>query len=99
MKKMVLMQDTGFDISKIAVMPRDREDVLELLFASASMQEDWADRPYITMSMGDLGEVTRICGSFSGSCVTFGTLGKASAPGQIEAEALRRILPCLQEGN
>lgn len=98
-KKMVLMQDTGFDISKIAVMPRDREDVLELLFASASMQEDWADRPYITMSMGDLGEVTRSCGSFSGSCVTFGTLGKASAPGQIEAEALRRILPCLQEGN
>lgn len=94
-RKMVLMQTMGFDISKVAVMPRDREDVLELLFASVQMQEDWADRPYITMSMGEIGKVTRICGSFSGSCITFGTLTKASAPGQIGAEGLRRILPQL----
>lgn len=91
-KKMVLMQSMGFDISKTAVMPRDREDVLELLFASVQMQEDWADRPYITMSMGEIGKVSRIAGSFTGSAVTFASLVRASAPGQIGAEAMRQIL-------
>lgn len=91
-KKMAGMQMAGFDISKVAVMPRDREDVLELLFASVQMQEDWADRPYITMSMGEIGRVTRICGAFSGSCITFASLGRSSAPGQIDASALREVL-------
>lgn len=94
-KKMVSMQMMGLDITKIAVMPRDREDVLELLFASVRMREDWADRPYITMSMGDTGRVSRVCGTFSGSCITFGTIGASSAPGQISASSLRTILPVL----
>ena len=67
-KKMAGMQMAGFDITKIAVMPKDREDVLELLFASVQMQEEWADRPFITMSMGSLGSMTRVCGTFSGIC-------------------------------
>lgn len=96
-KKMAKMQQAGFDISKVAVMPRDREDVLELLFASVQMQEDWADRPYITMSMGEIGRVTRICGEFSGSCITFSTLDRSSAPGQISAEHMRQILKALAE--
>ncbi len=91
-RKMVRMQMMGFDISKIAVMPRDREDVLELLFASVQMQEDWADRPYITMSMGETGKVSRISGSFTGSAVTFASLDRASAPGQVRADAMRQIL-------
>lgn len=94
-KRMVSMQQAGFDISKVAVMPRDREDVLELLFASVQMEEDWADRPYITMSMGETGKITRICGEFSGSCLTFSSLDRSSAPGQIRAENMRQILKAL----
>ena len=94
-KKMAGMQMAGFDITKIAVMPKDREDVLELLFASVQMQEEWADRPFITMSMGSLGSMTRVCGSFSGSCITFGTIGGESGPGQLKAEVLRTVLPSL----
>ena len=94
-KKMAGMQMAGFDITKIAVMPKDREDVLELLFASVQMQEEWADRPFITMAMGSLGSMTRVCGTFSGSCITFGTIGGESAPGQLKAEVLRTVLPSL----
>lgn len=94
-KKLVRMQMLGFDLTKAAVMPRDREDVLELLFASVQMKENWADRPFVTMSMGDLGKVTRLCGSFSGSAITFATVEGSSAPGQLPAAALREILPLL----
>ena len=40
------------------------------------------------MSMGKLGVISRICGEVFGSAVTFGTAGKASAPGQLPANQL-----------
>ncbi|HCI73071.1 MAG TPA: 3-dehydroquinate dehydratase, partial [Lachnospiraceae bacterium] len=35
---------------------------------------------------------TRAAAAFTGSCVSFGTAGMMSAPGQISAGALRTIL-------
>lgn len=89
------MQEQGADILKIAVMPRDKKDVLVLLAATEEMYSDYADRPIITMSMGGPGVVSRLCGEVFGSAVTFGSAGKASAPGQVEAEELRRVLRLL----
>lgn len=89
------MQKLGADILKIAVMPRDKKDVLTLLAATEEMYSDYADRPIITMSMGGPGVVSRLCGEVFGSAVTFGSAGKASAPGQVEAEELRRVLKLL----
>lgn len=86
------MQQEGGDISKIAVMPQNRTDVLNLMAASVEMAEEKADRPFITMAMGNLGRVTRAAAAFTGSCVSFGTAGMMSAPGQISAGALRTIL-------
>ena len=94
-RKMVMMQEEGCDISKIAVMPRDRADVAELIFASLEMLETYADRPFITMSMGNLGRITRAAGAFTGSCITFGMAGQGSAPGQIPSSDLRQILQAL----
>ena len=94
-RKMVMMQEEGCDISKIAVMPRDRADVAELIFASLEMLETYADRPFITMSMGSLGRITRAAGAFTGSCITFGMAGQGSAPGQIPSSDLRQILHAL----
>ena len=48
------------------------------------------------MAMGDLGKVTRISGEVFGSCLTFGTVGDASAPGQIESTNLKGILKTLK---
>ena len=45
------MQDLGADIPKIAVMPKNKKDVLVLLSATEEMATDYADRPIITMSM------------------------------------------------
>ena len=93
--KLCAMQEAGFDISKIAVMAQDRADVAELIFASLEMLDTYADRPFITMSMGSLGKITRAAGSFTGSCITFGMAGTGSAPGQIPAPQLRQMLKIL----
>lgn len=47
--------------------------------------------------MGTLGTATRICGEAMGSCLTFGTAGEASAPGQMDAKALRQALEMVHE--
>jgi len=86
------MQELGADICKIAVMPRSTADVLTLLDATRTMHEDHADRPLITMSMGGLGVVSRIAGQVFGSAATFGMVGTASAPGQVDAGELRSAL-------
>ena len=51
-----------------------------------------ATRPLITMSMTATGVVSRLAGGTFGSCATFGTVGKASAPGQIPVAQLRAAL-------
>ena len=93
------MQELGMDMTKIAVMPRSREDVLELLKAAVRMETCEGDRPCITMSMGRMGLISRIAGSFTGSAVTFATAGRASAPGQIPAREMAGILRALDGGD
>lgn len=90
------MQEIGADITKAAVMPRTRQDVLRLLDVSIQMAEQYANRPYITMAMGRLGMITRMAGALDGSAVTFASSGHASAPGQIDARLMAELLPLLQ---
>lgn len=89
------MQELGADIPKIAVMPRNKKDVLTLLAATEEMVSVHADRPIITMSMAGAGVISRLCGEVFGSALTFGSAGKASAPGQMKAEDLRTVLELL----
>ncbi len=86
------MQELGMDITKIAVMPRTRQDVLTLLSVAVEMEEHLGDRPCVTMAMGPLGVLTRISGSLTGNAITFGTCGAASAPGQLPCNELADIL-------
>lgn len=88
------MEALGADILKIAVMPESPADVITLLDATVSMRAT-LQAPIITMSMGSLGMVSRISGSLTGSCLTFGSMSQASAPGQIPAEELMKILNTL----
>ena len=53
--------------------------------------------PIITMSMAGTGLISRISGEAFGSALTFGTAGKASAPGQMDAKELRQVLTLLHE--
>lgn len=94
---LVKMQELGADIPKIAVMPQCKKDVLTLLEATREMAEEHADRPIITMSMAGTGLISRLCGEVFGSALTFGAVGKASAPGQMNASDLREILTLIDK--
>ncbi len=85
------MQDSGADICKIAVMPKEKKDVTALINASARANKE-LKAPIITMSMGELGAVTRICTNKTGSALTFAAGVNASAPGQLPCETVRYLL-------
>ena len=91
------MQELGGDITKIAVMPRNQKDVLTLLCATEQMQSQYADRPFITMSMGGLGSISRMIGEVFGVSITFGAGEHSSAPGQIEVQKLKQILEIVHD--
>jgi 3-dehydroquinate dehydratase-1 len=83
------------DVAKVAVMPQSVEDVHRLL--GATLQASRALRiPVISMAMGGLGAVTRLCGGVFGSALTFAVGADASAPGQIRIEDVRATLAVLQ---
>lgn len=95
-RRLVFMQDElGADIAKVAVMPQSRADVLTLMVATEEFTATQAKRPVITMSMGELGVVSRVCGQLFGSAATFGSAGRPSAPGQMEVRELASVLKVL----
>lgn len=94
--RMVQMQQAGADLPKLAVMPQCRADVLELLAATAEMADAHPQTPVITMSMGALGAVSRLCGEAFGSAMTFANPGTASAPGQVELAVVNTVLKSLR---
>ena len=85
------MENRGADIVKLSVMPQSGKDVCALLEATMERKEH-SNKPMITMSMGQSGMLSRICGELTGSCVTFASGKQASAPGQIKADELKKVL-------
>ncbi|KRL03486.1 3-dehydroquinate dehydratase, type I [Lactobacillus equicursoris DSM 19284 = JCM 14600 = CIP 110162] len=82
------MAELGADVPKLACMPHSADDVLTLLSATNDVHKELAN-PIITMAMADLGKVSRVAGQVFGSCLSFGAVGKVSAPGQLSIEDLR----------
>ena len=93
--RLTAMQQAGADLPKLAVMPSSSSDVLELLAATAEMAEQHPETPVITMSMGTLGAVSRLCGETFGSAMTFANPGQASAPGQVALDVVNEVLDSL----
>ena len=91
-------QALGADVPKLAVMARSDADTLALLSASLTFRNTWADRPFITIAMGPRGVLSRVACALSGSCLSFGSAGAASAPGQLPAAALRCLLDAIAPG-
>lgn len=91
------MKQWGADIGKLAVMPHSPLDVLRLLEATAQIKEENPGYPLITMAMGGLGVISRISGQVFGSCMTFASVGKPSAPGQLPLADARGILDKISE--
>lgn len=91
-ERLEYMDKMGADIPKIAVMPKDARDVLNLLSATIAYRERGGTKPVITMSMSGIGGVSRISGEIFGSAMTFAAVGQCSAPGQYELSDVRQFL-------
>ena len=97
LERLIKMQVLGADIPKIAVMPTCKKDVITLLAATEEMTTKHNGTPIITMSMGSMGLISRLCGEAFGSSVTFGAVGESSAPGQMNASDLNTILELIHK--
>lgn len=86
------MVSVGAQVIKFALMPTTNDDVLSVLQFTKELTERYPQLPRITMSMGQLGRMTRTCGHVFGNCLTFGTLGHVSAPGQVEVGVLKQLV-------
>ena len=96
----------GADLAKIAVWPTSADDVARLLGVCARATAGAGERgglgvPVAAMSMGALGAVSRVAPVF-GSALTFAVvpdeqgLARASAPGQLPIQDVRRCLELLR---
>ncbi len=89
------MGASGADIVKLAVMPHDEANVLDLMTATQKAST-LIDQPIISMAMGRLGKITRIAGEIFQSAATFATVdGMISAPGQMDVEDVEESLALL----
>ncbi len=91
------MEAGGADVAKLAMMPNNYDDVVRMIKLTNDTRDHYPDLPIVTMSMGPLGVITRICGGVFGSCITFCADGEVSAPGQMQAEKADKILEWLHE--
>ncbi len=96
-------KECGADMGKVACMPsgdaeKGREDAVRLLAATEHMKEKHPDFPLIIMCMGEAGKMTRLYGGLYGSEVSFGCVGRASAPGQIELSEMKDVFDKLYSG-
>ena len=90
------MQQLDADVVKIAVMPHCAADADTLINAARAFSRH-ALRPLCAISMGEAGRITRTHGETFGSCLTFGALESASAPGQLPVRELYDALAAVHE--
>ena len=94
--KFLNAEQLGADVAKVAVMPRDLDDVLTLLTATRAANKKLRV-PLISMAMGPLGAITRMVGGVFGSSLSFAVGASSSAPGQVPIEDLNTVLSILQK--
>jgi len=71
---------------KIVATPKNPDDVARLLLFT----ERNRDQHLITISMGRLGQPTRVLAPLFGSLLTYGSLGRPEAPGQLSISRLSK---------
>lgn len=84
-------KEMGADIAKVCYLPKSFSDVLSLARATYRARAGACLIPLITVSMGDLGCITRIMGREIGSDLSFLSAAGASGPGQMNIEDYRAM--------
>ena len=97
LKTFLTMEKMGADIIKVAYMPNSKKDVLSLINATEEMTSNYSSCPVVAISMGHLGMITRILGEFIDSAISFASITRASAPGQVNIENLEIVLNVIHD--
>ncbi|SDC12068.1 type I 3-dehydroquinate dehydratase [Shouchella lonarensis] len=88
--------DLGADVVKLAVTATTPEEVLRL-WETTYLLSRANDVPLMTMAMGHLGRFSRIGGHVFGSCATFASGQRCSAPGQLPVADVYRLYQMLAD--
>lgn len=90
-QKLAQITAAGADVTKVAYMPCDAQDVAALRHAAHDFAGTYPNQPLIAISMGQLGAPSR---TDLVNCLTFATItdGAASAPGQATIAYVRAWL-------
>lgn len=96
LQKFIDAENYEADVAKVAVMPREMEDVLTLLSVTLEAQKR-ISIPLIAISLGSYGVVTRLIGGVFGSSASFAVGHEASAPGQIPIDDLRTVFKIIEK--
>ncbi|MGZ7070204.1 MAG: type I 3-dehydroquinate dehydratase [Methanobacterium sp.] len=82
----VKMEQEIGNIAKFAVMPEDYKDTLTVLKVLSEVQNT------IGIAMGDMGRYTRLIAPIFGSPITYASIDRESAPGQLDVQTTKEIL-------
>ncbi|HEI6552863.1 type I 3-dehydroquinate dehydratase [Staphylococcus aureus] len=82
------MQKFNPEYVKLAVMPHNKNDVLNLLQAMSTFS-DTMDCKVVGISMSKLGLISRTAQGVFGGALTYGCIGEPQAPGQIDVTDLK----------
>ncbi|MFC3928482.1 type I 3-dehydroquinate dehydratase [Streptococcus caprae] len=84
-------------VVKIAVMPKNEQEVLDLMNYTRGFKTLNPEQDYVTMSMGKLGKISRLASDTIGSSWTFAAVDDVTAPGQITLPNMQKIREVLDE--
>jgi 3-dehydroquinate dehydratase-1 len=82
----------GADVVKIAVTAMEEDDFIRLMLLTMRFKSQGV----ITIAMGDKGLPSRIFSPLFGSLITYGSINKPSAPGQLSAVQIMDIFKKLK---
>lgn len=85
------MSDSGCNFVKIVGFSNDFQESLEMLKFLIEFKEK-TDFPTIAFAMGEKGEFTRFTAPLLGSSITYTSVEKKTAPGQLGTSTVRKIL-------
>lgn len=84
----------GAGMAKLAVKANSIEDVFKLLKVTREMSSRLSI-PICTISMGELGKISRIAAPLFGSAISYGYVTRETAPGQLSVSQLKQAFEML----
>lgn len=84
----------GAGMAKLAIKANSIEDVFKLLKVTREMSSRLSI-PICTISMGELGKISRIAAPLFGSAISYGYVTRETAPGQLSVSQLKQAFEML----